>query len=175
MSWGASDPGRSAVHRRTEVKTTLVGSIVLTLVTSLAAPVLAADRGAPSRRPFWPTERAERELVIDRYQKAFSVERVRTELKKFAIFHAEPQTIEKGAVLVFEIESVSKYGSIPRWRCVAVDDVAECLGRPVQLRYLPDDEKVVLHAVAKPRDTREGRELVGASHARPAPRSTARR
>ncbi|MCK6546739.1 hypothetical protein L6R52_12890 [Myxococcota bacterium] len=155
------------------MKTTFVGSIVLTLVISLAAPVFASDRGAPSRRPFWPTERAERELVIDQYQKAFTVERVRTEMKKFAIFHAEPQTIEKNAVLVFEIESVSKYGSIPRWRCIAVGDVAECLGRAVKLRYLPDDEKIVLHAIAKPRDTREGRALVAAAHA--VPHTTAKR
>lgn len=143
----------------------ILGALFLVATQLLAAPGLAADRAPAARRPLRMAERNETELVIDRYQRPFTVERVRTEMKKAAVFHAEPQTIEKSVILVFEIESVSPLGNVPRWRCIAVSDVAECLGRAVKIKYLPGDEKVVLHATAKPRYTREGQALAAAARA----------
>ena len=154
----------------------VLGAVFLTATQLMAASALAADRSPSAKKPFYPNvERKETELVLDRYQRPFVVERVRSEMSKFAVFHAEPQSIEKNAILVFEIQSVSKEGSVPRWRCIAVDDVAECLGRAVKIRYLPGDDKVVLHATAKPRQTAEGEALLAAAHGAAVQRSVAGR
>ena len=69
----------------------------------------------------------------------------RTSEKEYATFSAEPLLIDSGAFTLFEIRSVAEAGSVPRWRCVARDGVAECLGAPVRIRYLPD-ERIVLTA-----------------------------
>ncbi len=53
---------------------------------------------------------------------------------------------------------------VRRWRCVAVHDVAECLGRPVRIRYLPGEKKVVLTGILRPKYSKEGLALVQEAH-----------
>lgn len=135
------------------------------LVVATALPALGATGGKP-RRPFQaPGERRTSGAVIDRYEQPFEIVRERTEMKKWAIFSAEPQAIERGAVMVFEAVSVSSRGSVPRWRCVAIHDVAECLGSPLKLRYLPGDHRIVLRVSLKPKETATPLALLGASEA----------
>jgi len=87
---------------------------------------------------------------LERYHSQVEVVRLRTAGKDFATFVAEPQLLDRGSVMIFEIRSVAETGSVKRWSCVAQNDIAECLGKPVRVRYLPADEKVVLIAKLKP-------------------------
>ena len=87
---------------------------------------------------------------LERYHSQIEVVRMRTVGKDFASFVAEPRLLDRGSVMIFEIRSVAKTGSVKRWSCVAQNDIAECLGKPVRIRYLPADEKVVLVAKLKP-------------------------
>lgn len=105
---------------------------------------------AGTRAPIVEAKLRETEIPMDRYDHDVKIVRQRTEGKTYATFMAEPQLIEKGAVALFEIFSVSDLGSVSRWRCIAVRDVAECLGAPVRIKYLADDESVVLTAKMKP-------------------------
>jgi hypothetical protein len=73
----------------------------------------------------------------------------RSPLRDEAVFHAEPQLFGPGAVMLFEIFSDAKDGRVERFRCVALYDVAECLGTPVRIRYLPKDERIVLRVTVQ--------------------------
>lgn len=119
--------------------------------------VALAERAAPrapltpaliegSRSPLSPAGLRTSQLSLGRYYRTATVTRVRSDGMIFASFSAEPQLIEPGAILVLEIHSIAKTGSMPRWRCIAVNDVAECLGTSVRVRYLPSDQRVVLRA-----------------------------
>jgi hypothetical protein len=103
-----------------------------------------------ARAPVAPAKLRTNEFFLDRYDRVQKIMRKRTEGKTCALFTAEPQLIDKGAVMLIEIKSVSKSGSVPRWRCIAVHDVAECLGVPVKIAYLPSDDRIVLTATLKP-------------------------
>jgi hypothetical protein len=103
-----------------------------------------------ARAPVAPAELRTSEFFLDRYDRVQKIVRKRTEGKTYALFTAEPQLIDKGAVMLIEIKSVSGAGAVPRWRCVAVHDVAECLGVPVKIAYLPSDDRIVLTATLKP-------------------------
>jgi hypothetical protein len=129
-----------------------------TAMLTLTMLLSAASAGAtPARSPFWSTEEArETELSLSNWDTPEVVERKRSFGRKYAVFHAEPQEIEEAAVLVFEVESEGQV----RWRCVAVDDVAECLGAPVRIRYQKQDEVVRLKVKAMPRHTPRGKQLV---------------
>lgn len=130
----------------------------LTLLTGFAMTVglfcwgSVTEASAPSERvPLKASETARTtEVPLVRYHQATTLVRPRTEGRRFATFEAEPSLLSPGSALVFEIYSMAPTGVVPRWRCVAVHDVADCLGTPVKVRYLPKDEKVVLKATLVP-------------------------
>ena len=109
---------------------------------------------AVRRTPLTPAKLNATPVRLDRYEKQARVVRFRTPGKQYASFSTDPHILEPGSMAVFEIRSVALTGSIARWRCVAVHDVAECLGSPVKLRYLPNDTKMVLTTTLKPREAR---------------------
>jgi len=81
-----------------------------------------------------------------RGQKLYEIARRKMNGNRSTVFYADPQPVPSDRVIVFEVSSIGPAGVLTRWRCIAVDDVAECLGRPVEVRYLPTDEKIVLTA-----------------------------
>ncbi|MCK6549393.1 hypothetical protein L6R52_26355 [Myxococcota bacterium] len=109
------------------------------------APVRPAIE-AGTRAPVMPAPIRRSELRVSSYDQIVTVVRERGEGKRFATFSAEPALLQPGSAAVFEIRSDGTRGSLVRWRCVATRDVAECLGRPVRLKYLSDDERMVLTA-----------------------------
>jgi hypothetical protein len=130
----------------------------ITAMLALGVTLSSASAGAtPQRSPLWSTggER-ETELSLQSWDTPAVLERKRSFGRKFAVFHADPQQIAADAVLVFEVESQGEV----RWSCVAVDDVAECLGAPVRVRYRKADETVRLRVKAVPRQSPRGNELV---------------
>ena len=104
-----------------------------------------------ARAPITPAHLRKSELALDRYESSLKVVRNRSDGKEVATFVAEPRLIDPGAVVVFEAVSEAKAGRVRRWHCIAVRDVAECLGAPLKLRYLPKDERIVLTARVLPR------------------------
>ena len=126
--------------------------------TFALAVLLSASsaQAAPTRSPLWDTaEERETELSLASWDTPAVVERKRSFGRKAAVFHADPQQIAPDAVLVFEVESEGEV----RWRCVAVDDVAECLGAPVKIPYRKAEELVRLKVKAMPRNSPIGSEL----------------
>ena len=102
------------------------------------------------RAPLSQNARARR-LLFQRYEQIMTVVRERSPGKSFATFAADPQPLEPGSQMVFEIRSESgSGGTTPRWRCVASRDVAECLGAPVRIRYLSGDRRIVLSLRVRP-------------------------
>lgn len=83
-------------------------------------------------------------VPIDRYHRETRIVRERSSGKDHVKFSATAQPIESAARLVFEIRSERGKQSVVRWTCTAERNVAECFSRPVRVRYLPDDERVVL-------------------------------
>lgn len=133
----------------------MVGGAVAVLGLATAA---TADE---SRKPFTYEAPRESTLELKRYEQPMTVVRERTEGKSQAVFSAPAQPIDRNAIMVFRIVSVAQDGrEMPRWRCVAVEDVSECFGKPVKLRYLPDDIRLELTAVAKPRASEEAQKLM---------------
>jgi len=130
----------------------------ITTTLALAVTLSSASAGAatPARAPLWDTGERETELSIETWDTAAVVERKRSFGRKYAVFHADPQEIAADAVLIFEVESEGEV----RWSCVAVDDVAECLGVPVRVAYRKVDEIVRLRVKAVPRNTPRGGELI---------------
>lgn len=113
-----------------------LGAFTLSLCSSVAA-------ASPARVT---------EAEIDAFGVPVKVVRARTPGKTAAVFEAEPEALSADAVAVVEIRSVGKYGATKRYYCVAVDDVSECLGQPVRVPYLDDDDAVVLSVELAPAD-----------------------
>jgi hypothetical protein len=90
------------------------------------------------------------EAELDRYGVPVKVVRARTPGKRAVTFEADPEPLAAGSVAVVRIESLNRGGTVQRWRCVAVDDIAECLGRPVRVPYLTGDKAVVLSVELAP-------------------------
>lgn len=110
------------------------------LVTALCPAVAAAAEPASKTT----------EIAPERYYEAHVVERVRTGAKANAVFSAAPAAITHGADVVFEARSVSGSTEEVRWRCVAREDVSECLGQPLSLAYRTGDDKVTLTVLVVP-------------------------
>ena len=70
---------------------------------------------------------------------------------------ADPQLLDANSVLQFEAKSVSSAGSITRWQCTAVHDVAEC-SVALKLRYLEEDTKIELSFRLQPKLKKEVRQ-----------------
>lgn len=128
----------------------------LTLATTLlltAAPDAADTRElvAKTRTPVEPAVLHLTDFQLDRYHREYVVVRKRTEGKSFVAFQADPQLLDRGAMMVFEVQSVAPHGVVPRWRCIAQHDIAECLGASVKIAYLPEDTEIRLVAKVKPK------------------------
>jgi len=104
---------------------------------------------------------------VERYHQVMQVIRTRTPGKSVAQFHAEPQLLDTNAHALVTIRSVSKTGQIERFRCLAIHDIAECLGTPVEIRYLPKDVRVVLQVQLVPRLTPANSMALVAQETRP--------
>jgi hypothetical protein len=124
-------------------------AVAVGLMAMAPSSGLAAE--PTSRAPLKSSETARTtEVPLVRYHQATTLVRPRTEGRRFATFEAEPALLSSGSALVFEIYSMAPTGVVPRWRCVALHDVADCLGIPVKVQYLPNDEKIVLKATLVP-------------------------
>lgn len=122
-------------------------ALMLSILFAVPAVAKEERRTVPvDKVPIEQTEARTSEFSFDTYHSGIQVVRTRSPGKVYATFTADPYLIDAGAAIVFEVRSVAKTGSVLRWRCVARDDVAECLGAPVRVRYLPEDEKIVLTA-----------------------------
>jgi hypothetical protein len=112
----------------------------LGLLLSLGLSPSSSD----AREPLSPGVRRTTSVNTDVYHQPSVIVRQRTGMRAYATFSAEPQLLTSGSAAVFEARSVSDRGGVPRWRCVARHDVAECLGSPLRLRYLPEDVAITL-------------------------------
>jgi hypothetical protein len=128
------------------IKTTLLGLTVVA-VSAMTNPASASEKRTPIDR----SSIRETSARVSSYGQEIRIVRNRSADKTFASFHAEPQLIDSNALAYFEIKSFAKDGEISRWRCIATHDVAECLGRPVKIRYLPEDTKIELSFKLIPR------------------------
>lgn len=142
-----------------------IRSTCFTLAALITSSVITATAAAETRSPLRANAQRTTTGTIDRYDRPVVIERERTEQKSHASFSAEPQSIDPSAVLLFEITSDGLDGALPRWRCVAVRDVAECLGNGVSIRYGARDDKMVLRITAKPRGSAETKALIAAHRA----------
>ncbi len=91
------------------------------------------------------------EVTFEQYHQVFKVVRKRSGDKEFAVFSAEPHLLDGASVILLQAQSVAPKGNVTRWRCVAYKDIADCLGVPLKIRYLPADTEVVLSAVVIPK------------------------
>ena len=121
---------------------------------------LAPSADAAEKKPLMPKASRQTVVDIDSYGKKFTIERNRSAGREYATFSAEPARIDDDSVLLFEVHSTSPDGAIQRWRCIAVEDVAECLGQARRFRYVVGDKKMVLSVTAQPRNTEIGGALL---------------
>lgn len=128
------------------------------LNAAIAGTALAREK--LGREPVRGNSQRETSMMVDRYDRPLVIERERSDFKTHATFSAEPQQIENNAILVFEIKSIGGDGELSRWSCVAVHNVAECLGNGVRVPYRPRDEKMILTITAKPSYTEESRAMI---------------
>jgi hypothetical protein len=133
-------------------------TIASLLLAVLSLPS-AARAGETSRRPIRAVRANTTEVSIDRYGSEHRIERARSEHSSVVKFSAAASPVPQGAVLVFEVSSIGRLGSIDRWRCVALEDVSECLGSPVVIRWVVGDERAVLTVRAESLATDVGRAL----------------
>lgn len=83
-------------------------------------------------------------IAIQEAGDAARVVRERTPGRALARFVAAPRAITPGHWVRFAAHSEGRGERTERWSCVAFTDVEECLGRGVEVRYQPGDERVVL-------------------------------
>ena len=89
-------------------------------------------------------------VPMDRYHHEARIVRERSVGKDHVRFSADAQPIERSAVVQFEIRSESDDRAVVRWQCTARENVSECFAQPVKVRYLPEDERVVLAVRVEP-------------------------
>ena len=121
------------------------------LITSTAADA------SETRSPIDYKSVRETTANLESYENTVSIVRTRSKGKILASFHADPQLIDENSIMIFEVKSYAKEGSVNRWRCIAVHDVAECLGKPMKFRYLPNDTHIEMTFRLKPKLAREAR------------------
>ena len=116
----------------------------------LLMPFALTSSAAEAREPLTPAVHRTTKVNSDVYHQPAVIVRQRTGTRSYATFSAEPQLLTSGSAVVFEARSVSDEGAVSRWRCVARHDVAECLGSPLRLMYLPDDVAITLEVEIVP-------------------------
>ncbi len=85
------------------------------------------------------------------YVPAVFVQR-RTSGKKVAVFRAPSRSLSEDSVLLFIVESVDdRDRRVERWRCIATEDVKDCLLDRQRFRFLPEDQLIVLTAMMLPK------------------------
>lgn len=119
----------------------------LLMTTALLASTATS---AFARDPLTASLPKETAVTLESFYQTQEIVRVRSKFRGSAVFTASSQEIDPRAVLVFEARSESNDGERARWRCVARYDVAECLGDPLKIRYLPGDKRVVLTITTLP-------------------------
>ncbi len=102
------------------------------------------------------------EVPADRYD-THHIVRTPSAGKTSVTFSASPRALEQDTVVVFEIRSITDRGALERWRCVAINDVSECLGVPVKIRYLDGERKTVMSVAIRPKNEVVTRRRVVAS------------
>ena len=135
-------------------------NIVLALGLSITASFLVSQSAIAGETlaPAQSTQIRETTADISSYNEVITITRNRTNGKEFASFFADPQLLDANSVLRFEAKSVSSFGSITRWQCTAIHDVAECLGKPLKIRYLEEDTKIELSFRLQPKQNKEIRQ-----------------
>jgi hypothetical protein len=123
--------------------------ILVLAMTALGAPDASSATESTVRVPLAQSMARETEMLFERYGQEQVIVRERTN-GEAATFSAEPALLERGSKLVVEVYTVAARGTVLRFRCVARDDVAECLGKPLRVAWLPDDDRAVLVARIEP-------------------------
>lgn len=124
------------------------------VILVLALTAVGAGDGVPTkhatpREPLQQGMARETALEVEHIGQEFVIVRDRTN-GAVATFSAEPALLERGTKMVIEVYTVAEVGSVLRFRCEARNDVAECLGTPVRVHWLPQDDKAVLVARVVP-------------------------
>ena len=135
-------------------------NIVLALGLSITASFLVSQTATASDTLAPEQSKQIRETTADisSYNQVITITRNRTDGQEFASFFADPQLLDTNSVLRLEVKSVSSYGAVTRWQCTAVHDVAECLGKPLKIRYLEEDTKIELSFRLQPKLKKEIRQ-----------------
>jgi hypothetical protein len=135
---------------------TLIQRVSTTLIAvALLTPASFAAEGS-DRKPLRSVPERVTALKLDPTRTYVELVHNRAPLETEAVFHADPQVIEPNAVILFQAFSQASTGSIERYRCVAIHDIAECLGVPVKIAYLPNDERVVMRISMQNRESNAG-------------------
>ncbi len=118
------------------------------VILVLALTAVGAGDGQPppqAREPLQQSLARETALRVEHLGQEFVIVRERTN-GEVVTFSAEPTLLERGTQMIIEVYTVAARGAVLRVRCEARNDVAECLGTPVRVHWLPSDEKAVLVA-----------------------------
>lgn len=123
-----------------------MSTVILVLaLTTVGAGEAAGSSGPPAREPLQQSVARQTDLLVEHVGQSFVIVRERTN-GDVASFSAEPVLLERGTALVIEVYTMGPQGAVSRFRCEAQNDVAECLGTPVRVHWLPSDERAVLVA-----------------------------
>jgi hypothetical protein len=128
-------------------------AILAVTVLSISVPAFAAE-------PQGEREQRVSAIDLERFDTAYTIEQTRGAKTKNGVFYADPQLIDEEKIIVFQISSISPERSLERWKCVAIHDVAECLGRAVRVPYLAGEKKLVMTVTAVRKATAEGQALI---------------
>ena len=135
--------------------------MILALGLSITASFLVSQTAMASETLAPAQSKQIRETTADvsSYNEVITITRNRTDGKQFASFFADPQLLDANSVLRLEVESVSSFGRMTRWQCTAIHDIAECLGKPLKVRYLEGDTKIELSFRLQPKLKKAKKEI----------------
>jgi len=143
-------------------------NIIITLSSCLILAVTASAEATP-RKPIRSVAQRTTTLQLDPAKGYTELVQERDEMTKRAVFHADPQAIDENGVMLFQAFGVAGDVKVERWRCVAVRDIAECLGTPVRIAYQQGEERMVLRMTIRHRETDEGGMLLAEAKLRTNP------
>ena len=138
-----------------------IGKTKITIWARMTVAILAsglfisAVDAAANRDPVSGIQSRKTTKLVESYHQAIEVVRTRSPGKSGASFYAEPQLLDVNASALVTVKSVSSDGKLERFRCIATHDLAECLGTPISVQYLPQDLQLVLEVQLIPRVAKE--------------------
>ena len=141
-----------------------IGTGLITMAGVLGVMGMSSGDAWAERTPARTSEARATKSELSTYHKVIKVVRNRSTGKSKATFYAEPQLLDENAVAIVSIRSIASDTGIERFRCVATHDIAECLGTPVKIKYLPLDTKVVLEIQLVPRGLDFDRDALATLH-----------